>query len=230
MSIAENVKKVQENMAQAAQTHGRKPEEIQLVAATKTQSTEVLREVISAGVTICGENRVQEMTEHIKKNGYQGARLDFIGHLQSNKVKQVVGQVALIHSVGSLRLLEEIGKEATKRGIIQDILLEINGEKEESKTGFFVEDIDKLYDILPKVSGINVRGLMAIPPRMKNEVEQGKIFKKLYNLYIDFSGKMVDNYKEIDCLSMGMSEDYHLAIAEGSTLVRVGTALFGQRS
>lgn len=230
MGISENVANVLENIEKAALRCGRNPSEITLVAATKVQSCEAIREAIRSGVKVCGENRVQEMMVHQESNAYEGARLDFIGHLQTNKVKQVVGSVGVIHSVGSERLLLEIGKTAEKMALCQDILLEVNIGNEDSKTGFSVEDFPRLYDVLPKVAGVNIRGLMAIPPRMEDTISQEKIFERLYKLYIDFSEKMVHNYREINCLSMGMSDDYELAIGKGSTMVRVGTALFGSRA
>ncbi len=229
MSIADNVARVQEKMAQAAIKSGRNPKDITLVAATKTQNHQSICQAISAGVEICGENRVQEMKAHLEENSYQGARLDFIGHLQSNKVKQVVGQVSLIHSVSSRHIMEEISKNAQKQSMTQDILFEINLGEESSKSGFLIEEMDEICHMSCETSGINVRGFMAIPPVMENFVTQEKFFERLFQLYIDFSGKMSDNYKEFNCLSMGMSQDYRLAIAQGSTLVRVGTALFGQR-
>lgn len=230
VSISANIAKVTEVIERSARDCGRDPKDITLVAATKTQNSETIRQAISAGIRVCGENRVQEMAVHLENQAYTGARLDFIGHLQTNKVKQVVGTASLIHSVGSYRLLEEIGKQALKIKHSQDILLEVNIGSESSKSGFLVEDFEKIYDFLPTISGINVRGLMAIPPKMENATSQGKIFERLYNLYIDFSEKMSHNYRDIDCLSMGMSDDYPLAIAQGSTMVRVGTALFGSRT
>lgn len=229
MGIADNLARVQEKMAQAAIKSGRDPKDITLVGATKTQNHETISTAISAGLEICGENRVQEMKANLEKNAYQGARLDFIGHLQSNKVKQVVGQVSLIHSVSSRHIMEEVSKNAQKQAITQDILLEINLAKEESKSGFIVDEMDEICHIACETSGINVKGFMAIPPVMENSVTQEKFFERLFQLYIDFSPKMTDNYREFNCLSMGMSDDYELAIKQGSTLVRVGTALFGPR-
>ncbi|MFI3253313.1 MAG: YggS family pyridoxal phosphate-dependent enzyme [Eubacteriales bacterium] len=229
MSIADCVARVQEEIAEAAIKAGRNPEDISLVAATKTQSHEAIVAGIQAGVTICGENRVQEMVAHQKENSYQGARLDFIGHLQRNKIKQVVGQVDLIQSVSSRSLMEDIGKYAEKCGICQNILLEINLGEEDSKSGFFVEELDEICHISLETVGINVKGFMAIPPQVQAEWEKEKFFERLFQLYIDFSPKMSHNYKEFNCLSMGMSGDFAQAIAQGSTMVRIGTALFGQR-
>ncbi len=229
MSIADNVARVREKIAISAEKAGRLPEEISLVAATKTQSGGDIRTAIGAGIGICGENRVQEMVSHLEENAYEGAALHFIGHLQRNKIKSVVGQVDLIHSVSSSRLLTDIGKIAENRGICQNILLEINLGREESKTGFFVEEIDEICHIACETSGINLNGFMAIPPQTDREAESEKFFERLFQLYIDFSLKMSHNYKEFNCLSMGMTGDYHLAIAQGSTMVRVGTGIFGER-
>lgn len=227
--MKENILRVQENIAKAAIQAGRDPKEISLCAATKTQSSQTIRQAIQAGITLCGENRVQEFQANQQENAYQGARVDFIGHLQTNKVKQIVGQVSLIHSVSSLRLLEEIGKQATQRNITQDILLEVNIGGEESKSGFTPEELEEIAITSTTIQGVNMRGIMAIPPKMENVSSQEKIFARLFQLYIDISAKMSDNYRELDCLSMGMSDDYQLAIAQGATLVRVGTALFGAR-
>lgn len=229
MTISDRVARVEEKIVNAALACGRDPKEISLVAATKTQSPEAIAEAISAGIRICGENRVQEMVANQKCQAYEGSRLDFIGHLQSNKVKQVVGQVDLIHSVGSRHILEEISKNADKLSIRQNILLEVNLAQEPSKNGFFIEEMDEIFGLCCETSGINLKGLMAIPPKMEDIGVQRNFFERLYQIYIDFSPKLSHNYKEYNCLSMGMSDDYELAIAQGSTLVRVGTAIFGPR-
>lgn len=229
MSVSTNVAEVLEQIGKAAEACGRKPEEVTLVAATKTQSADVIREVILAGVTVCGENRVQEMAVNQGLAAYEGADLHFIGHLQTNKVRQVVGQVSLLQSVGSRHLLVAVSDFAVKKDLVQDILLEVNVSKEASKSGFFVEDLDEIADFIQEHPGVRLRGLMAIPPRMEDACVQSKIFERLYKLYEDLPGRMSQNGKVIDCLSMGMSDDYTLAIQQGSTMVRVGTALFGAR-
>ncbi len=229
MSIADRVKRVEENIANACIKAGRNPDQVSLVAASKTQNHLAIQEAIQAGVKICGENRVQEMQANLAHNAYDGARIDFIGTLQRNKVKQVVGTASLIHSVTSEKLLEEISKSANHLQISQDILLEINLGQESSKSGFIIEEIDEICHKCVETSGINLKGFMAIPPPSTDKRETEKFFERLFHLYIDFSAKMSHNYKEFHCLSMGMSQDYEMAIAHGSTLVRVGTALFGQR-
>lgn len=228
-SMEERIARVEEKIARAALASGRKAEDISLVAATKTQSSSRIIEAIGAGVKICGENRVQEMLEHLEHNAYEGGRLDFIGHLQRNKVRSVVGKVDLIQSVSSLELLEEIGKYAKKMNISQNILLQINLVKETSKGGFFVEEIDEICHKAVETTGINLKGFMGIPPNYQEDYELEKFFARLYQLYLDFSQKMSHNDNEFNCLSMGMSGDFELAIAGGSTMVRVGTALFGER-
>ena len=164
MSIAENVARIKAEMAAAAIAAGRNPKEILLCAATKMNGADAVRQAIAAGVDCCGENRVQELTQKATQNAYDGAPVHFIGHLQTNKVKQVVGKVDLIQSVDSLRLLEAINKEAAKQGIVQDILLEINIGNEESKSGFCKEEALEVVERIGDFSNIRVRGLMAIPP------------------------------------------------------------------
>ena len=229
MSIAENVAKILSNIEKAAMAAGRDPKEITLCAATKMNDAHHVREAIAAGVRCCGENKVQELTQKLADNAYEGADLHFIGHLQTNKVKQVVGKVSLIQSVDSLRLLQAIEKEAAKQGIRQDILLEINIGEEESKSGLQVSEI---YEMLEKVAvspSVRVRGLMAIPPICQNPGDNNKFFQEMCNLSVDIRAKKYDNVC-MEILSMGMSDDYADAIAHGSTMIRVGTAIFGARN
>ena len=228
MSIAENVSRILDNIKKAAISAGRDPQEITLCAATKMNSADRVRQAIAAGVTCCGENRVQELTEKLAQNAYEGASVHFIGHLQTNKVKYVVGKVALIQSVDSIRLLDAIHKEAQKQGIIQNILLELNLAGETSKSGFSVEEI---WQLLPKICNyphIQVLGFMTIPPICHNSGENDKFFQEMYNLSVDITAKKYDNIKA-SILSMGMSDDYADAIRCGSSMVRVGTAIFGAR-
>ena len=228
MSIAENVAAIRGRIARAALACGRNPAEIQLCAATKMNDADAVRQAIAAGVSCCGENRVQELTAKAAQNAYEGAPVHFIGHLQTNKVRQVVGRVDLIQSVDSLRLLEAIHREAARQGIVQDILLEVNIAKEESKSGFAAGEVLPILEEIGKYSNICVRGLMAIPPISRFCGENQKYFQKMFQLYVDIRGKINDNVK-VDCLSMGMSDDFEDAIAAGSTMVRVGTAIFGAR-
>ncbi len=228
MSIAENVAKIRAQMEQAARAAGRDPSEIKLCAATKMNDAQAVREAIAAGVDCCGENRVQELVEKYSQGAYEGAPVHFIGHLQTNKVKQVVGKADLIQSVDSLHLLKAIDAEAKKQGIRQNILLEINIGLEESKSGFLLTEIPEILENISTYSNICVRGFMAIPPISRNSGDNLKFFQKILHLSVDIKGKKYDNVM-VDCLSMGMSNDFMDAIYSGSTMIRVGTAIFGPR-
>ncbi len=228
MDLNENIRRVKANIAAAALEVGRDPSEITLVAATKTQSDETIRTAIAAGITVCGENRVQEMTAHLDTDAYAGAGLHFIGHLQTNKARQVVGRVDLIQSVDSARLLEAIEKEAARLDLRQDILIEVNIGGEESKSGVAPDRAEDLCQLCRGLSHVVLRGLMAVPPPAGAQGNR-KFFRQMRQLYVDIKRKMVDNNFNLDCLSMGMSGDYEDAVREGATLVRVGTALFGPR-
>ena len=228
MSIEENVEKVLEEIAAAARAAGREPGEAALCAATKMNDAHAVRRAIPAGVRICGENRVQELTAKLADNAYAGAQVHFIGHLQTNKVKQVVGKVDLIQSVDSEHLLAAISREAQKQGLCQDILLEVNIGEETAKSGFAEEDILPLVDRIDSFSNIRLRGLMAIPPISRNPGDNLKFFLKMRQIYVDIRAKKNDNVS-VDCLSMGMSGDFADAVAAGSTMVRIGTAIFGAR-
>ena len=228
MSIAENIAVIRSQMEKAAKACGRDPKQILLCAATKMNNADAVRQAIAAGVDCCGENRVQELVQKSKENAYEGAPVHFIGHLQTNKVKQVVGHVDLIQSVDRLNLLEAIQKEAAKQAIDQDILLEVNVGNEESKSGFDVSEVLPLLEHISDFPNIRVRGLMAIPPISQNSGDNRKFFQEMFDLSVDIMRKKYDNVS-VDCLSMGMSDDYVDAIACGSTMIRVGTAIFGAR-
>ena len=229
MSIAENIARIRAEMEAAAIACGRDPKSILLCAATKMNDADAVREAIAGGVDCCGENRVQELTAKLSENAYAGAPVHFIGHLQTNKVKQVVGKVDLIQSVDSHRLLAAIDKEAAKQGITQDILLEINVGEEASKSGFRLEDILPLLENIGEYPNIRIKGLMAIPPISQKDGDNLKFFQKIYNLSVDLTAKKYDNVR-VDIMSMGMSGDYVDAIRCGSTMIRVGTAIFGPRN
>ncbi|MCI9567264.1 MAG: YggS family pyridoxal phosphate-dependent enzyme [Lawsonibacter sp.] len=229
MDLSQNIKAVQEEIAAAARAAGRDPASVALCAATKVQTDETIRAAIAAGIRLCGENRVQELTAHLAADAYAGAEVHFIGHLQTNKVKQVVGKVSLIHSVGSPRLLQAISAQADKLGIVQDILLEVNVAEEESKGGCLPRDLSALAELAWRCPHVRLRGLMAIPPISSSPGANRKYFAQIRRSLVDIKAKMTDNQDIMDCLSMGMSADYMDAIAEGATLVRVGTALFGPR-
>ena len=228
MSIAENVAAIQANIAAAAIAAGRNPKEILLCAATKMNDADAVRQAIAAGVDCCGENRVQELTAKLDQDAYRGAPVHFIGRLQTNKVKQVVGKVDLIQSVDRLKLLEAVNAEAARQGIIQDILLQINIGREESKGGFLTEELPLLLPDLAKYTNIRVMGLMAIPPICQDATKNDKFFQEIYRIGVDIRDKKYDNVW-VNILSMGMSDDYERAIRCGSTMIRVGTAIFGAR-
>ena len=225
--IRENIAAVRQRMAAAAERAGRPGEEILLVGASKMNGAEACREAIAAGIDALGENRVQELLEKDAQGAYEGAPLHFIGHLQRNKVRQIVGRVDLIHSVSSLELLEEIQKQAEKRGVVQRILLEVNVGGEESKSGFAPEDTLAAAERAAALPNLSVEGLMTIPPIQTEPHGNLPYFEKIYRLYIDIGQKVYDN--KLKYLSMGMSDDFEDAIAAGATVVRVGSAIFGMR-
>lgn len=227
MSIRENIEKVREHIAAAALAAGRRPEEITLVGASKMNDAAACREAIAAGIDALGENRVQEMTQKLAENAYDGAPLHFIGHLQRNKVKMVVGKAALIESVGSCELLEAIDKQAEKLGIVQSILLEVNIGGEEAKSGFAPDAVEQAAAQAKALAHVRVRGLMTIPPADATREENMAYFEKVRALYVDISRKMYDN--GLEYLSMGMSGDFADAIRAGANMVRVGSAIFGAR-
>lgn len=228
MNITENVRRVRADIAAAAVAAGKRPEDILLVAATKMNDASRVREAIAAGVDICGENRVQEMLEKNALGAYRGVPLHFIGHLQKNKVKQVVGLAELIHSVDSTALLDVISSTAAAKGIVQDVLLEVNVGAEASKSGFTPDDIASAIDYAGHLDAVRVRGLMAIPPICRSGEENTPYFYIMKQLFIDNGEKKYDNVN-MDFLSMGMSGDYVTAVTCGANMVRVGSAIFGER-
>jgi len=227
-TIGENLQQIRSRMAAAAQRAGRKPEEIMLVGASKMNDAAACQAAIAAGIDGLGENRVQEMLGKLQENAYEGAPLHFIGHLQRNKVRQVVGVVELIHSVGSLELLEEIEKQAAKREIVQDILLEVNIGGEESKSGFAPSKVYAAAEKALEYPHVRLLGLMTIPPVEQEEHGNVPYFEEVHRLYVDINQKLYHN--SFIYLSMGMSDDFEDAIAAGATIVRVGSAIFGRRN
>lgn len=226
-AVAQNYQEIRRKMELAAQRSGREIGSITLLAATKTVCPEVINYAIGLGVPCIGENRVQEFLRKLPELS-TGARRDFIGHLQTNKVKDVVGRVELIHSVHSVKLAREIGKESVKRGLNTAVLLEVNLAGEESKSGFTPQELLESLPEIAKIQGITVRGLMAIPPICENNEKNRPYFKELHKLFVDIGTKKIDNIY-MEHLSMGMSDDFETAIEEGATIIRVGTALFGRR-
>ena len=227
MSIASNIRAIREEMAAAAREAGRDPKEILLVGASKMNDAQACKEAVAGGVDALGENRVQELLAKYDQDAYTGAPLHFIGHLQRNKVRQIVGKVDLIQSVGSLELLDEIEKQAARLELVQDVLLEVNIGGEESKSGFAPEQVLPAAEAALERRHIRVRGLMTIPP--VETVPGGNMlyFEKVRALYVDMNEKLFHN--ELEYLSMGMSGDFQEAIRAGATMVRVGTAIFGAR-
>jgi pyridoxal phosphate enzyme (YggS family) len=221
--VAENLKKIKERALAAS--NGR---EVHVLAASKQKGSALIREAIDAGVWGCGENRVQELLRKKAEGAYEGARLHFIGNLQSNKVKDIVGECDLIESVSSEKLLRLISNRAEGQGIIQDILLQVNIGKEESKGGFLKEEVPKALELASGLKGIYVRGIMAIPPPLEENAGKSPFFEEMYELFVDSSQKRYNNVS-MDFLSMGMSQDFELAIQNGANLVRVGSAIFGER-
>ena len=228
MSIADNIAAIRAKIDAAAIAAGRDPKEIKLCAATKMNDADAVRQAIAGGVDLCGENRVQELVQKQKENAYEGAPVHFIGVLQTNKVKQVVGKVDVIQSVDRLNLLDAIQKEAAKQGIVQDIFLEVNVGGEESKSGFAAAEVLPLLEHISEYPNIFVRGLMTIPPISEKSGDNRKFFQEMLQLSVDIRAKKYDNVS-VDCLSMGMSDDFEDAVSCGSTMVRVGTAIFGAR-
>ncbi len=224
----ENYKEIREKIEKSAKFKGKKSEDIILLAATKTVSAEHINYAISKGIAYIGENRVQEL---LSKDDLvdKSAHRHFIGHLQTNKVKDVVPRVEMIESVDSLRLAKKISDEAVKCGKVMDILLEVNIGGEESKSGFTPEEVYDAVDEIKKMEGVKVCGIMSIPPVCTDREKQRKYFNHLYDIFIDISTKKLDNSNRL-YLSMGMSSDYDLAIECGANIVRIGTALFGARN
>ena len=227
-TIAENIANIRAQMAEAAKKAGRDPSEILLCAATKMNDAERVKEAVAAGVDCCGEIRVQELQAKRPLGAYTGKPLHFIGHLQTNKVKYLIGKVSLIQSVGAVHLGEAIAKEAEKRGVCQDILLEVNIGREAAKSGLPPEE---LHDAIVKLSvkkSLHIRGLMAIPPVADEKTKNSNYFTEMRQVFIDILTKKYDNV-DMDYLSMGMTNDFETAIACGANMVRVGTAIFGKR-
>ena len=228
MSIAENIQRVRERIASAAAASGRDAADITLVGASKMNDAAACREAIAAGIDVLGENRVQELLGKYEQHAYDGAPLHFIGHLQRNKVRQIIGKVALIQSVGSVELLDEIEKCAARQELVQEVLLEVNIGGEESKSGFAPEELEQAAAAALTHEHIRVRGLMTIPPVEQEPGGNVPYFEKVQALYVDINEKLFHN--EFKYLSMGMSGDFEEAIRCGANMVRVGTAIFGARN
>lgn len=225
--ISEKIAEVQRRIDDACRRVGRNPDEVILIAVSKTRPAEDLLEAYNAGALHFGENKVQELIDKIPQMPLD-IHWHMIGHLQRNKVKYIVGKTAIIHSVDSLRLAEEISKEAVRQNVTVQLLIEVNVAQEDSKFGLSVEETPEIAKEIAKLPGIQIKGLMTIAPYTENAENNRLYFRKLKQLSVDIKNKNIDNVS-MDVLSMGMTGDYEVAVEEGATCVRVGTGIFGER-
>lgn len=226
--LEDNLKRVQEEIAETAIKNGRNPEDIKLMAVTKTVCPELINHAIDCGVDLIGENKVQEVL--LKKNELhlENCKLHLIGHLQSNKVKKIIGIADMIQSVDSFELASQISRRSEENGIVTDILLEVNIGEDDCKFGYSAQETEEALMKIAQLNGVRVRGMMTVAPNFKDSAKNQSVFANMHKLFIDIGAKKIDNIY-MDILSMGMSGDFKEAIAEGSTLVRVGSAIFGDR-
>lgn len=225
--IKEQLAEVEQNIQSACIRSGRKREDVTLIAVSKTKPVEMLQEAYDAGVRIFGENKVQELVDKYEMLP-KDIHWHMIGHLQTNKVKYIVDKVECIHSVDSLKLAEVIEKEAAKKNCRVNILIEVNVAQEESKFGISINEVFPFIEKVAAFPHICVQGLMTIAPFVENAEENRTIFERLHNLSVDIMSKNIDNVN-VSVLSMGMTNDYEVAIEEGATMIRVGTGIFGKR-
>lgn len=219
---------INEKIAEAAMKAGKTRDDITFLSATKTVEPEYINYAISLGLSYIGENKVQELLSKYDQYNLENCSLQFIGHLQSNKVRQIVGKVDLIQSIDSMKLAKEVSKCSLKNNITSDILVEVNIGNEENKSGVMPEMLEELVEEISTLPAVNVKGLMTIPPICEKKDEIRRYFEKMNRLFLDISSKKLDNVS-MDILSMGMSSDYYEAILEGANMVRIGSALFGNR-
>ncbi len=225
--MQERIASVRRRIAQAAQRAGRSETDITLIGVSKTKPAALVNEALACGITDIGENRVQELLE--KLPALEGKpRVHLIGHLQTNKVKQVIGKTTLIHSVDSLKLAKEISRQSLEAGMVSDVLLQVNIGRDENKFGFLAEELPEALQEIALLAGIRVRGLMTVPPIEQDSAKTRAHFQSLYKVFIDIP-QIYDNIK-MEYLSMGMSGDFEIAVEEGANLVRVGSAIFGSRA
>lgn len=226
--LEDNLKRVQEEIAETAIKNGRNPEDIKLMAVTKTVCPELINHAIDCGVDLIGENKVQEVL--LKKNELhlENCKLHLIGHLQSNKVKKIIGIADMIQSVDSFELASQISRRSEENGIVTDILLEVNIGEDDCKFGYSAQETEEALMKIAQLNGVRVKGMMTVAPNFKDSAKNQSVFANMHKLFIDIGAKKIDNIY-MDILSMGMSGDFKEAIAEGSTLVRVGSAIFGDR-
>ena len=226
--LEDNLKRVRDEIAETAVKNGRDPQEVKLMAVTKTVSVELINHAIACGVDLIGENKVQEVLLKRPELNFEHCKLHLIGHLQSNKIKKIVGQVDMIQSVDSFETARQISRRSEEQGIKTDILLEVNIGEDEKKFGYSADEVaDRLAEIA-ELEHIRVRGMMTVAPNFKDSAKNQCVFDNMHKLFIDIGAKKMDNIY-MDILSMGMSGDFKEAIAAGSTLVRVGSAIFGDR-
>ena len=226
--LKENLEEVEEKIAKACERAGRAREEVTLIAVSKTKPVEMLQEIYDEGIRDFGENKVQELTEKYEVMP-KDMKWHMIGHLQTNKVKYIIDKVELIHSVDSFHLAKQIEKEAVKKNVEAQILVQVNIAQEDTKFGIDGPEVIALVEEISKLPHVHVRGLMTSAPFVDDPEENRCYFKKLHQLFIDIREKNIDNVS-MDILSMGMTNDYEVAIEEGSTMVRVGTGIFGARN
>lgn len=226
--LKENLTKVEENIQKACDKAGRKRSEVTLIAVSKTKPVEMLQEIYNEGIREFGENKVQEMCEKMELMP-QDIKWNMIGHLQTNKVKYIIGKTSLIHSVDSLKLAEEIQKQAVKHDVTADILVEVNIANEESKFGLSKDETIQMVRDIAKLDHLKIKGLMTIAPFVENPEDNRLYFREIKQLSVDINNQNIDNVS-MDVLSMGMTGDYMVAIEEGATMVRVGTGIFGERN
>lgn len=227
-NIEHNLEYINEKIKEAAETSGRKREDIKLMAVTKTVEPIFINHAIEQGIDLIGENKVQEFLSKEEYLKLENCRVHLIGHLQTNKVRQIIGRVDMIQSVDSLKLAKEIEKQAERIDITADCLIEVNVGGEESKTGIEFDEVPVLLEEISKMNRIRVKGLMAIPPICEDDEKLCKYFEKMHNLFVDIKAQNIDNIR-VEILSMGMSGDYEKAIACGANLVRIGSSIFGPR-
>ena len=226
--VEDNYKAIKERVENAAVKAGRDPGDVRLMAVTKTVESPYINRAIELGADLIGENRVQEFLGKKDALKLDGVEKHLIGHLQTNKVKQIVGEVDMIESVDSLHLAQEISRISIKKGVVTNVLIEVNVGKEDSKSGVYMEQLEELLCQISELEAVKIKGLMTIPPICDSEKEVSDYFSSMYQSFIDIKGKKIDNV-DMDILSMGMSGDFEAAIANGTNIVRVGSAIFGAR-
>ena len=226
--LEDNLKRVREEIAETAIKNGRNPEDIKLMAVTKTVCPELINHAIDCGVDLIGENKVQEVLLKKDELHLENCKVHLIGHLQSNKVKKIIGIADMIQSVDSFELASQISRRSEENGIVTDILLEVNIGEDDCKFGYSAQETEEALMKIAPLNGVRVRGMMTVAPNFKDSAKNQSVFANMHKLFIDIGAKKIDNIY-MDILSMGMSGDFKEAIAEGSTLVRVGSAIFGDR-